>query len=164
MQAEALGVKLEALRVLLSERWAVQPLYETAYIFGLEMEAAQVICYARIDPEVDAFLMNIVNRVAVDPGHSSLVVQYMNYINHALPIGHWELQHVGEELIAAWRSGIYFKQLDLSTTLMRRVIDSSLYFVAETLAGIVVLQDGGTIEQAIAAIGADFRHRLLPSS
>lgn len=151
MQTEVLQTKLELLRSFLETYGHIEQINENAYMLAYGFGATPVGCLAEIDPIHEAFLFQVLNTITVEPQYRSLVLGYMNYVNYPLPIGNWEMYL--DNGIVRWRSGIYFGGSDLSESMIKNVINSCLYFVGETLSGILILQRGGTMEEAIDSIG-----------
>jgi hypothetical protein len=151
MQLQDAKAKLEQFRTLLGEDVHIHQAAENEILFVSSFEEKPMGCFAIIDPDNHAFIFQILHIDKIKPDYHSVVLEYLNYVNFPLPIGNWEMKL--DEGTVRWRSGFYFRGDDLSLSLMQQVMSSCFYFVGETFRGILILSQGGTMDEAIDSIG-----------
>ena len=153
MNATQLRAKLQLLHGILSEKWTPERLDEHSWGFQYVAGWVPLSCYAEINPHMEAFLFRAVNPLPVEPARRPLVAEYITRLNGPLPIGNWAIDlDTGD---VRWKSGVYFGGCDLSASLVRHVVESSLFFVSQHAVGIAKLQTGGTVAEAMASLGQD---------
>jgi hypothetical protein len=153
MSTAELQAGLKLLHGILSERWTPRRLDEHSWEFQHVAGWVPLSCYAEINPAMEAFLFRAINPLPVESARRGLVAEYITRVNYPLPIGNWAIDLDSGDV--RWKAGLCFGGAGLGESLIRHVIDASLFFVYQHAVGIAKLQTGGTVAEALATVGQD---------
>lgn len=152
MSPEAYEALMRRLESVLNERWT--PVRQDADSFAFRWVAGHIPlnCYVQINPKMRAILFRAINPLPVPARKRPLVAEYIQRVNYNLPVGSWAIDLDDGEV--RFKNGLYFLDGDLTETLIRGLIESSLFFVYYEIMGVVHLQTDGTrVSDALALRG-----------
>jgi hypothetical protein len=151
MQTEAFNAAMARLEEVLLERWELERQDPWSFAFSWKARSVPVSCYAQINPDMEAFIFRVLVPVRLAAEQRPLLAEFMHRVNYAQPIGNWAIDlDTGD---TRFKNGVYFQGSELTEALIRNVIESALVFVHHDIVGIMKLQAGGTVEEAIADRG-----------
>ena len=151
MRPEQFQIAMQRLEAVLSERWEPQRQDDRSFAFPWVAGGIPLSCVAQVNPDMGGFIFRAINPLPVEPAKRALVGEFIHRVNYAQPIGNWAIDlDTGD---VRFKNGVYFRGGELTENMIRNVIDSSLFFVYHDIMGIVKLQTGGTLEDAMAARG-----------
>lgn len=153
MPPEQFEAAMRRLEAVLNERWEPRRQDHWSFAFPWVAGCVPLSCYAQINPDMDGFLFRAIVPLPVEPDRRAAVAEFIHRVNYAQPIGNWAIDlDTGD---VRFKNGAYFRGGEPTENLIRNVIDSSLFFVGHDIMGLVKLQTGGTLEEAMAARGQD---------
>jgi hypothetical protein len=153
LTANQLKATMKRLKTVLNERWEPEVLDEWSFVFPWVAGCIPLSCYAEVNPDMQGFVFRAINPLPVEPDTRPLVAEFIHRVNCAQPIGNWAIDlDTGD---VRFKNGVYFRRAELTESMIRNVIESSLFFVYHDIMGLVKLQTGGTLHEAMAARGID---------
>jgi hypothetical protein len=159
MHTEAFNAAMTRLEEVLLERWEPERQDLWSFAFSWVAGCIPISCYAQINPDMEGFIFRAINPMRVEPEQRPLVAEFIHRINFSQPIGNWAIDLDSGD--TRFKNGVYFGGGELTSHLIRNVIDSSLVFVHHDIMGFVKLKTGGTVAEALAARGQE--HGLPPA-